>query len=203
MQGAPPEAAPVQQSVPVQEAPAQAAQTQQTAPMPEAPIPEAVAQEAPLHQQAPTNQPPPPVQAAGGLPTIDAVTVAWNESILSSLSGSVKARFSAGHFQMNGTAMEFALPNGVHRDRCQDVRGEVDAALSNHFGVAIPMEFVVGEPTAPRSESIESTPTTTEDLLADEIMDVHELADATDDVSASVMERLEEKFPGVEFLEPQ
>jgi len=139
----------------------------------------------------------------GAVPSIDAVTSAWNESILGSLSGSVKARFSAGHFQMNGAALEFALPNGVHRDRCQDVRDEVDAALANHFGTAVPMAFVVGEPTAVRSESIESTPTTTEELLADEIMNVHELADATDDVSASVLDRLEEKFPGVEFLEPE
>ena len=162
---------------------------------------------APVEQVLQVASPEPAPESApagvGAVPSIDAVTSAWNESILGSLSGSVKARFSAGHFQMNGAALEFALPNGVHRDRCQDVRDEVDAALANHFGTAVPMAFVVGEPTAVRSESIESTPTTTEELLADEIMNVHELADATDDVSASVMDRLEEKFPGVEFLEPE
>ncbi len=37
----------------------------------------------------------------------------------------------------------FGLPNETHRKRCEDVRSEIEAALSEQFGRAVGLELVV------------------------------------------------------------
>jgi hypothetical protein len=50
-------------------------------------------------------------------------------------------RFVAGE---EGAAT-FALPNSIHRDRCQEVRGEVEEALGAYFGRPVALRLITEE----------------------------------------------------------
>lgn len=132
------------------------------------------------------------------------MTTAWHEHILPSLAGTEKARFSAGQFQAGANgALEFVLPNDVHRQRCEVVRGAVDTAIANHFGAAVPITLVAGASPAANNEYIpaESMPTDPgAEVREEEIIDMNDLTDATE-MHASVTERLTEAFPGAELVE--
>ncbi|MDP8993154.1 MAG: hypothetical protein M3N31_08920, partial [Actinomycetota bacterium] len=103
--------------------------------------------------------PSPPMAAEGAdgeegrasLPSRDELTLAWGDDVLASLSPRAKSRFAAGRFvAVEGGRAVFALPNGIHRERCEEVRGDVEAALSEHFGRPVPLRLVVesGGPSA-------------------------------------------------------
>jgi hypothetical protein len=68
---------------------------------------------------------------------------AWVASVLPALSGRARARYNAGTFTAVDDAAEFALPNPIHRDRCEELREEVEAALAAHFGRPVPLRLVV------------------------------------------------------------
>ncbi len=89
----------------------------------------------------------PSKSAAGegpGVPTRESLTKVWGDGLLASLPTKVRARFKVGRFVAGepGTAT-FALPNEVHRSYCGELVGEVQAALSSHFGVPIELVLVV------------------------------------------------------------
>jgi len=140
------------------------------------------------------------------LPSLMELTAAW-QTVLESMSGRVKARFSAGHFmETTSDSVMFALPNPVHRDRCEEVREEVDNALAVQFGRPIPLTLVVDlvedEPdffAAPPSggagvaEAVDSLPD-------EDAVDVHDLVDATDDVP-SAEDRVMATFENSTLLE--
>lgn len=116
---------------------------------------------------------------AGDLPTRDELTLAWGDTLLGALPRVVRARYSGGRFVgvANGRA-QFALPNEVHRGRCEDMRADVEAALAAHFGRPVPLELIVeGAGAAPPATD------TSDDAPADEpaIEEVHELDDAPAD----------------------
>ena len=155
-------------------------------------------------------EPAPAVAAADAdgarLPSLMELTAAW-QTVLESMSGRVKARFSAGHFmETTADSVMFALPNPVHRDRCEEVREEVDNALAVQFGRPIPLtlevDLVEDEPdffAAPPSggagvaEAVDSLPD-------EEAVDVHDLVDATDDVP-SAEDRVMATFENSTLLE--
>ena len=84
--------------------------------------------------------------AAGGLPSRDQLTEAWGDHVLPTLRPKAKALLVAGRFLEVGDTAVFALPNQIHRDRCEEVRPDVEAALAAHFGRPVPVRMVV-EPT--------------------------------------------------------
>ncbi len=82
----------------------------------------------------------------GKLPDRDEMTLAWGESILASLQTKHRSRFKAGRFvAMEGPVATFALPNEVHRSFCEELAGEVQAAISRHFGAKITLKLVVDQ----------------------------------------------------------
>ncbi len=91
-----------------------------------------------------------PAAAPGTLPSRDELTLAWGDSILSSLSQRAKSRFAAGRFMSvdDGTAV-FGLPNAHHARRCDECRPEVEGALAAHFGRPVPLKVVVDDAPAP------------------------------------------------------
>ena len=136
------------------------------------------------------------------MPDRDALTLAWGDSVLPRLNGLTKAIYGVGRFlpAEDGAAV-FALPNDVHRDKCEQKRPEVEAALTAHFGRPIPLRLVTegdaggpppASPTAP-------TPPAASSVDDDEIVDVHALEDAP--TGATGVERLAEAFPGAELVE--
>jgi DNA polymerase-3 subunit gamma/tau len=72
---------------------------------------------------------------AGSFPTRDELVQAWGDHIIGRLRPKAKALFQAGRFvRVDGDQAVFGLPNEIHRTRCEEVRGEIEAALTDHFG---------------------------------------------------------------------
>jgi DNA polymerase-3 subunit gamma/tau len=175
--------------------------------LPGAPPPrKAAALAAPASAPAPAT-PPASAPAAGTgtgsgeLPSRDALTLAWGDTILGTLSGKAKSRFAAGRFvTVDGATAHFGLPNKVHAARCEDVRAEVEAALAAHFGTPVPLTIVVdGDAPVPYRGPVPVAPSPG-DGPGDEGIDLSELRDATD-VTTSSVDRIAEVFPGVEVVE--
>jgi len=144
----------------------------------------------------------PPLSAAGAaaaltsdrpMPSRDELTIAWADNVLPQLKGMVKALFAAGRFvsaDQHGGVL--ALPTAPHRQKCEERRKEVEAALATHFGRPVPLRLVVeGDEAAPLS--------TTTAALADEAVDLDDLVDAPAAPTSSI-DRLTDAFPGAELL---
>jgi DNA polymerase-3 subunit gamma/tau len=152
---------------------------------------------APVAAPSPAPAPPPPAPTApsdGPLPSRDDLTKAWGDSILRQLPQKAKARFSGGRFTtVEGGVASFALPNAIHRDRCEEVRPEVEAALAAHFGVPVPLRLVVDDNTAAVPAAAAPDP-------IDEVVDLDELREAPAAVT-SPEARLKQAFPGAEEVQ--
>ena len=85
-----------------------------------------------------------PVSAERPFPDHAELILAWGDQIIRALSPRAKSRFRVGRFASieNGVAV-LLLPNAIHRDRCEEVRPEVEHALSAHFGQDISVQLVV------------------------------------------------------------
>jgi DNA polymerase-3 subunit gamma/tau len=151
---------------------------------------------APAPSAPPPAAPPPRPAAAseGPLPSRDDLTKAWGDGLLAALPQRAKARFSGGRFlAVEGGFAHFALPNKIHRDRCEEVRPMVEEALAAHFGMPVPLRLVVDE--APAAPPVGEAPEPVE-----EVVDIDDLRDAPAAVS-SPEERLKQAFPGAQEVE--
>ena len=85
-----------------------------------------------------------PSGAAAPFPTRDQLVQAWGDQVIGRLRPKAKALFQAGRFLgTDGTRAEFGLPNEIHRNRCEEMRPEVEAALADQFGRPVPLVLVV------------------------------------------------------------
>jgi DNA polymerase III subunit gamma/tau len=170
---------------------------------------------------------PPSSSPTGDLPGVGEIEAAWGSTVLPALSGKARARFNAGSFTAVDSEAEFSLPNPIHRDRCEELRPEVEAALASHFGRPVPLRLVVAggaaspaasppQSSSPRPRRSSATTGTADDVPppsderdADPFDDVHDdhddvgdIADLEDaDVATSSVDRLTELFPGAEVVE--
>jgi hypothetical protein len=128
------------------------------------------------------------------LPSRDELSLAWGDHVLGRLAGAAKARFNAGRFlAIDGGVALFALPNRIHRDRCEEYRPQVEEALGVHFGRPVPLRLVVdGEVPADPGAPLPPPD--------DEMVDMAELRDAPPD-TRSHLDLLSEAFPGSEVIE--
>ncbi|MFA5565124.1 MAG: DNA polymerase III subunit gamma/tau [Acidimicrobiia bacterium] len=138
---------------------------------------------------------------SGALPKLEALESAWRSTILPGLGNRTRARYGAGEFIAVDSEAHYALPNMIHRDRCEELRGEVEAALQAHFGVPVPLKLVVqgasSEVVVPRQAATEPERNYEEELA--DLGDVSELPEA--DVAASTIERITEMFPGTTVVD--
>lgn len=128
------------------------------------------------------------------------VAQAW-ERTAPALSGSVKARFAAARFVgVEAGAAVLALPNEMHRQRCEELRSTVEAALSDRFGGPVPVRLVVDDAPPPPADT---GPLAPPDLPDDpeEAIDLDSLVDAPAVPVQSGGEKLLEAFPGAELVE--
>jgi len=104
-------------------------------------------------------------------------------------------RLQVGRFVSaeDGVAL-FALPNAVHRDRCEEVRTVAEEALSAHFGRPVPLRLTV-ETTAPVAAGAEPSPPPDDDV------DVNDLRDAPPGELASPLDHVMKAFEGAEVVE--
>jgi DNA polymerase-3 subunit gamma/tau len=145
-------------------------------------------------------QPTPAVASAGGQPTRDDVALAWGDVVLPSLPPKVRSRFAGGRFLPdNGDTIVFGLPNAIHRDRCEDVRVDVDKALAAHFGQPVALRLEVDDGSAPPAGSTDGP--SADDDGDDDNIDLEDLVDAPS-AERSGLETLTKTFPGAEILDP-
>ena len=118
----------------------------------------------------------------------------WTKEVLPVLAPKVRARFQASRLVgVEGQTVIFALPNPVHRDRCEQLKTEVELALSKVVGTSILLslessqenDFNESEKVAPSENII--------DQIDDNIR--AELEDAPPDNRKSV-DRFQDAFPG-------
>ena len=118
----------------------------------------------------------------------------WTKEVLPVLAPKVRARFQASRLVgVEGQTVIFALPNPVHRDRCEQLKTEVELALSKVVGTSILLslessqenDFNESEKVAPSENII--------DQIDDNIR--AELEDAPPDNRTSV-DRFQDAFPG-------
>ncbi|HZM55787.1 MAG TPA: DNA polymerase III subunit gamma/tau [Acidimicrobiales bacterium] len=90
-------------------------------------------------------------------PTRDQLVQAWGDHIIVGLRPKAKALFQAGRFVgvEDGRAV-FGLPNDIHRRRCEEIREEIEAALSDHFGRPVGLTLVVEPGAGSESDPEES-----------------------------------------------
>ncbi len=124
-------------------------------------------------------------EAGEPLPSREEIVLAWGDAILASLSNKARIRFQVGRFLAHDSGRAvFALPSQIQIDRCDEVRDEVDSALREHFGRAVPMRLVVDDDsTAPppdlRAASPRPAPSAGDEAEAidpDELMDEETVA---------------------------
>ncbi len=86
----------------------------------------------------------PTAAPVGPFPTRDQLVQAWGDHVIGRLRPKAKALFQAGRFVgVEDDRAVFGLPNEIHRDRCEEVRGEIEAALAEQFGRPVGVELVV------------------------------------------------------------
>lgn len=159
-------------------------------------------------QEAPVAQA--PTQAATGAAiTLDQLTSSFGD-LLDELPQRIRARFRLGQFvALDGDAASFGLPNEHVIGRCEEVKADVEAALSAKFSRPISITLVVdtGQKTtsAPPTVSAAAAPppsATMAETQPEDIGDISELENAPD-VASSGIDRLTQAFPGAEVVGPQ
>ncbi len=156
-------------------------------------------------------RPAPAEPASGHTLSLPAVTAALAER-LDDLSQKVRARYKGGRIvAVDGTVVQFGAPNPIHRDRCAEVKGDVEGALSAHFGHPVTVEVVIDDASAPPPDPAKPDRPTSAPRGAggsssapadgppvaeeDEIGPIEELADASDQAVKGV-DRITKAFPG-------
>ena len=87
-------------------------------------------------------------QGSAPMPSRDELVEAWGDHVLGRLRPKAKALFQAGRFvSVEGEQAKFGLPNETHRKRCEEVRADVEAVLSEHFGRRVSLVLVVDDST--------------------------------------------------------
>ena len=104
----------------------------------------------------------------------------------------------------------FGLPNPVHRDRCEEIRAELDDALAAKFGRPIPVSLVVdmieeepdffATPPSGGAGGVAEDEANEDGGREEDTVDVHDLVDATGDVP-SAEDRVMATFENSELLE--
>ncbi|MDQ1359910.1 MAG: polymerase subunit gamma/tau, partial [Acidimicrobiaceae bacterium] len=85
-------------------------------------------------------------QGSAPMPTRDELVEAWGDHVLGRLRPKAKALFQAGRFVgVEGDKAQFGLPNETHRMRCEEVRADVEAVLSEHFGRRVALVLIVDD----------------------------------------------------------
>ncbi len=179
-----------------------------SAPVPSAAIaPEPIAAAATSEPTPPAPAPPPtPAPTGGAMPALVDLTRVWSDTLLPALPQRSRARFSGGHWVdvVDGVAV-FGLPNEPHATRCEELRPEVEAVLTAHFGTAVPIRLVVDgsapDPSAPRAVAASRRAAADENPI-DESIDLDDLTNARGTATAGV-DRIAAVFPGASLVDEE
>jgi hypothetical protein len=143
---------------------------------------------------------PAPAAGAAPLPSRDELTLAWGDTVLLSLSPRANSRFRVGRFvEPEGGRATFALPNAIHRDRCEEVRVDVEQALAAHFGRPVPLRLITEDP--PGTAGSPAIPGGAPPPPDDESIDLDDLQDAPPAEVRSPLDHVLSAFEGATVVE--
>lgn len=168
------------------------------APSPPAPpAPATAAASAPDEPQAPV---PVPAAVAGGL-SVARLAELWQD--IPGLSGLTKGMFAAGTVvSVAGEQVVVSVPNEVHRQKCEQKKADVEAALAAALGSPVRLSLVAdaGAPAPPRGSAASEPAAPVDEFEELGGADVHDLPDAPD-ASVGGLDALTEAFPGSTFVD--
>ena len=168
---------------PVQEEPAAAPKATEEAPATEAP-PEPAAGATP---------------ASNGSVSLEKLREGWL-AMLDTQPTKTRARYRSGQIESaEGDRVRFVLASEIAMQRCEPFRPQIEAAMTESFGMPLTLELAVGDGSAAKARSSASSTPEREPAHESEV-DIHDLTDA-DTVNATAAERIVEVFPGAEIIE--
>jgi hypothetical protein len=95
--------------------------------------------------------------SVGGVPSLDALRSAWQDSILGGLRLKVRAIFQLGRFvEIDDGVAVLAVPNDAHLSHADPLRPELEAALTSYFGTSVGVRLI--SETTGRDQTDRSTP---------------------------------------------
>jgi DNA polymerase-3 subunit gamma/tau len=113
----------------------------------------------------------------------------WQQRALPALSARARARFQAAKLvEVREHTVRFELPNETHRERCEQLKGDVEESLSTLTGANVQVELVVSSDT--QVDGVEKPVE-----LPEEVVDPADF-ETTNDSGPSSVERVLEAFPG-------
>ena len=117
------------------------------------------------------------------------VSEVWQEKVLPGISAKARARFQAAKVKdvPNGR-VQLELPNATHKERCEQLKGDIEKALSSHLGGDVSVELL----SVDESQSAEVD---VPEPRIEEVVDPSEFEGGIDTGPTSV-ERVLEAFPG-------
>ena len=113
----------------------------------------------------------------------------WQQRVLPGLSARARARFQAAKLvEVQEHTVQFELPNETHRERCEQLKSDVEESLSKLTGVTVQVELVVS--SGAQVDDVEKLMESPE-----EVVDPADFK-TTNDSGPSSVERVLEAFPG-------
>ena len=138
--------------------------------------------------------------AAGGL-SVERIAELWQD--IPGLSGLTKGMFAAGTVvSVAGEQVVVSVPNEVHRQKCEQKKADVEAALAAALGSPVRLSLVAdaGAPAPPRGSAASEPAAPVDEFEELGGADVHDLPDAPD-ASVGGLDALTEAFPGSTFVD--
>ena len=138
-------------------------------------------------QVAPVTQ----TQAKGSLElSITEVSKRWEQEVLPSLAARARARFQAATIVTVAEGrVRFELPNETHRERCEQIKSDIETALRDIFEVEVEVEL-----TAAQEEKVQTT-AEPKAAVEEEVVDPAEF-EANAGTGTTSVDRVLEAFPG-------
>lgn len=130
-----------------------------------------------------------PDKAASAL-SITQVTEIWKQQALPALTPRARARYQAAAIvTVSDGEVRFELPNETHRERCEQMKDDIEAALRNALGVQVQVELTVAKEEKSRTDNKPKV------VAEEEVVDPAEFEVSADSGPSSV-DRVLEAFPG-------
>ena len=122
--------------------------------------------------------------------SISQVAEIWQQQALPSLTARARARFQAATIiSVSEGQVRFELPNETHRERCEQIKGDIEIALREVLGAEVQVEL-----TAAQEEKVR-TNAEPKAAIEEEVVDPAEF-EVNSEAGTTSVDRVLEAFPG-------
>ena len=122
--------------------------------------------------------------------SISQVAEIWQQQVLASLTARARARFQAATIiSVSEGQIRFELPNETHRERCEQIKGDIEIALREILGAEVQVEL-----TAAQEEKVR-TNAEPKAAIEEEVVDPAEF-EVNSEAGTTSVDRVLEAFPG-------